>query len=318
MNRAESAQDHTGILHGHVAVGITLFWMGDFHRAHEHLEAAVSLYDPEQQSSPASRYGAANPAVAALSYLALVLWHLGYPVQALKKGHDALTLAQAVHHPFSLGFALGLLSQVQQDRGEPHLAQETSDALIALCNERGFSNFLGVAVSMRGCVMITQQDGKEGLAQMKEGLAASQAAGADLWRPYFMTLLAGAYLRIGRFDDGFLAVAEALDVTTKRDTHNYEAETHRIKGELLLQRIASKDDATEALNSLERAVGIARQQGANSLELRATTSLARLLAKQGRRDEARTMLAEIYDWFSEGFDTADLKEAKALLDELGN
>jgi len=136
-----------------------------------------------------------------------------------------------------------------------------------------------------------------------------------LRRPYFLTLLAEAYMETGRLDDGLIALTEALAAADERENRHYEAEMHRLKGELLLRQ--GEFNAAEAQSCFGRAIEIARKQSAKSLELRATTSLARLLAKQSRRDEARTTLAEIYDWFTEGFDTADLKDAKALLAELG-
>ncbi len=150
--------------------------------------------------------------------------------------------------------------------------------------------------------------------QIQEGLAASRATGAELWRPYFLCLLAEACMETGRLDDGLSALTEALAAADEHEIRHYEAENHRLRGELLLRQ--NNSNASEAQSCFQRAVEMARKQSAKSLELRATTSLARLLDKQRRRDEARTMLAKIYGWFTEGFDTADLKDAKALLDEL--
>ena len=164
--------------------------------------------------------------------------------------------------------------------------------------------------------MAEQGRNEEGIAQIQEGLAASRATGAELWRPYFLCLLAEACMETGRLDDGLSALTEALAAADEHENRSYEAEMHRLKGELLLRQ--NDSNAAEAQSCFERAIEIARKQSAKSLELRATMSLARLLAKQGRRDEARAMLADIYNWFTEGFDTADLKDAKALLDELSN
>jgi predicted ATPase len=163
--------------------------------------------------------------------------------------------------------------------------------------------------------MAEQGRSEEGIAQIQEGLAAFRATGAELMRPYFLTLLAEAQMQIGRLDDGLNSLAEALAAADRYENRHYEPEMHRLKGELLLRQDDS--NAVEAQRCFQRAVAIARNQSAKSLELRATMSLARLLAKQGKRDEACTMLAEIYNWFTEGFDTADLIDAKALLDELG-
>ena len=181
--------------------------------------------------------------------------------------------------------------------------------------EHGFTDYLACATSLRGWAMAEQGRNEEGIAQIQEGLAASRATGAELMRPYFLCLLAEACMETGRLDDGLSALTEALAAADEHENRTYEAEIHRLKGELLLKQ--NDSNTAEAQSCFERAIEIARKQSAKSLELRATMSLARLLAKQGRRDEARTMLADIYNWFTEGFDTADLKDAKALLDELG-
>jgi len=162
--------------------------------------------------------------------------------------------------------------------------------------------------------MAEQGRHEEGIAQIQEGLAASRTMGVELTRPYFLCLLADACRETDRLDDGLSASTEALAVANEHENRSHEAEMHWLKGELLLKQ--NQANAPEAQRCFERAIEIARKQSAKSWELRATTSLAQLLARQGRRDEARTMLAEIYGWFTEGFDTADLKDAKALLDEL--
>jgi predicted ATPase len=175
---------------------------------------------------------------------------------------------------------------------------------------------LAYSTSLRGWAMAEQGRNQEGIAQIQEGLAAFHATGAEMRRPYFLTLLAGARMKTGRLDDGLVALTEALAAADEHENRYYEAEIHRLRGALQLRQNDSK--AAEAQSCFQRAVEIARKQSAKSLELRATMSLARLLAKQGRRDEARAMLSEIYHWFTEGFDTRDLKDAKALLDELSN
>ena len=163
--------------------------------------------------------------------------------------------------------------------------------------------------------MAEQGRNKDGIAQIREGLAGIRARGSQLNRPYFLCLLAEACTKSGRIDDGLGALMEALAAVDEHENRQYEDEIHRLKGELLLKQ--NNSNVEEAQSCFERAIEIAHKQNAKSLELRATMSLARLLDKQGRRDEARTMLAEIYNWFTEGFDTADLKDAKALLEELG-
>ncbi len=161
--------------------------------------------------------------------------------------------------------------------------------------------------------MAEQGRKEEGTAQLQEGMAAIGATGTEMGGPYNLNHLAKVCMEMGRFDDGLSALTEALAAADEHEDRCWEAETHRIKGELLMRQ---SDSTAEAQNCIELAIEVARKQSAKSLELRATISLGQLLAKQGRRDEARAMLAEIYGWFTEGFDTADLKDAKALLDEL--
>jgi predicted ATPase len=185
---------------------------------------------------------------------------------------------------------------------------------MALSTEHGFIFWLAVANILHGWAMAEQACNQEAIAQIQEGLAALRAAGAEVERPESLSLLAEACMKTGRLNDGLSALTEALSAADEHENRYYEAETHRLKGELLLKQDDS--NTAEAQRCFERAIEIACKQSAKSWELRATMSLARLLAKQGRRDEARTMLADIYGWFTEGFDTADLKDAKALLDEL--
>jgi len=185
---------------------------------------------------------------------------------------------------------------------------------MALSTEHGFIFWLAVANIRHGWAMAERGCNQEAIAQIQEGLAAHRAAGAEVERPQDLSLLAEAYMKTGRLDDGLSALTEALAVADEREARVYDAETHRLKGELLLKQDHS--NVAEAQSCFQRAVEIARNQSAKSLELRATTSLARFLAQQGRRDEAGAMLADIYDWFTEGFDTADLIDAKTLLEEL--
>jgi predicted ATPase len=226
-------------------------------------------------------------------------------------------LAHALSHPFSLAYAEYFFGVLHQLLRETRAAQETAEVEIALCAEHGFTSFSGLATILHGRAMAKQGRNEEGIAQMQQGLAATRATGMEVHRPYHLCLLAEACLQTGRrLDDGLSALREAMAAADEHENRFYEPEMHRLKGELLLKQ--NDSNAAEAQNCFERAIGIARKQSAKSWELRATMSLTRLLAKQGLRYEARAMLAEIYNWFTEGFDTADLKDAKALLDKLGN
>ncbi len=313
LRRAQSAHDPALPMYAGTALGNTSYWMGEFLTSREHGEIALSIYDRECHRPLTFRYGF-DAGVTGLSYVALTLWHLGYPDQALKRGNEALVLAQTLSHPFNLAFAEYFFDVLRQFRGEVREAQETAESVIALCAEHELTERLGWATSLHGWAMAQQGHNEEGIAQIQEGLAASRATGAGLRRPYFLTLLAEAYMETGRLDKGLSALTEALAAADENENRNYEAETHRLKGELLLKQ--NNCNASEAQSCFQRAIAVSRKQSGKSLELRATTSLARLLATQGKLAEARTMLAEIYNWFTEGFDTADLKNAKALLDQL--
>jgi predicted ATPase len=314
LRRAQSTHDPALPLYAQSALGNTSFWMGELLLAREHLEMAISLYDPERHRPLIFHYGGADSGVRSLSYAAATLWQLGYPDQALKRGNEALVLAQRLSHPFSLAFAEFFLAVLGQFRREPSAGQEHAETMMALSAEHGLADQIAWATSLRGWAMAKQGRNAEGIAQLLEGLAASRANGAELWRPYFLFLLAEACMETDRLNDGLSALAEALAAADEHENRVNEAEIHRLKGGLLLKQ--NESNAAEAQSCFEHAIEIARKQSAKSFELRATMSLARLLAKKGRRDGTRAMLAEIYNWFTEGFDTADLKDAKALLDEL--
>jgi class 3 adenylate cyclase/predicted ATPase len=314
LQRAQSAHEPALLLCAQVALGDTTFWMGDFLSAREHMEMAAKVYDPERDRLLIFRYFGVDFGVMCQSYMAHSLWNLGYPDQALKHVNEALALAQRLSHPLSLAYAENFVAVLRQLGREARAAQGSVEGVIALCAEHGFTEVLAYATVIRGWELAQQGRNEEGIEQIQEGLAASRATGAELTRPSFLCLLAEACMETGRLDDGLSALTEALAAADEHENRCYEAEMHRLQGALLLRQHDS--NAAQALSCFQRAIEIARRQSAKSWELRATTSLARLLAKQGRRDEARAMLAEIYVWFTEGFDTADLKDAKELLVEL--
>jgi predicted ATPase len=192
------------------------------------------------------------------------------------------------------------------------MAAEHAEAMVALSAEQGFADFLLTGSFARGVALAEQGRTDEGIAQMRDALAAMPSGGRELGRAYYLASLAAAYGKAGRTDDALALVAEALALVEGRDERHWEAEIYRVKGELLLESGGSSEAETCFHHSIE----IARRQSAKSLELRATTSLARFLDRQGRQDEARRRLSEIHSWFTEGFETADLKDAKALLDAL--
>src|ERR1700722_19126524 len=309
--RAESTSDSTLLLQAHQALGVTAHRMGRFQLAREHLETALSLCGARRL-----RPLGVDMEVICRSQLSWTLWFLGYPNRALRMNHRAVEVARALSDPFSLIFAEIFLCYVQHHRRDARALQTTAEHVISICAEHGSAYGLANANIILGVAMTEQGHGEEGLQQMQQGLAELRATGAEINRAEFLYWLAEAYCAAGRPDDAVDTLNNAIAVAEDRENLWLEAEIYRLKGEFILRR--SDSDSDEAQARFQQAIAIARKQGAKSPELSATTSLARLLAKQGRRDEARAVLAEIYNWFSEGFDTPDLKDAKRLLDELNS
>jgi len=257
--------------------------------------------------------------VFCLSWTTHALWSLGYPDQALKRSQEALALAQELSHPFSLALALDYATILHQFRRERQTVQERAAAAIALCTEQGFAYYLAWGTVMQGWALAEQGQVEEGIAQMRQSLAALRTTGAELRHPYYLALLAATYARARQAKEGLMLLAKALDVVRQTGECTYEAELYRLKGELTLQtKIHGRRSEVqqEAEECFHKAVDVARRQSAKSLELRAATSLARLWQRQGKKTEAHFLLSEVYHWFTEGFDTADLQDAKTLLNEL--
>jgi class 3 adenylate cyclase/predicted ATPase len=315
LQRAQRASDPVLMMYAHIARGDTSLNMGKLLLARAHLEKATAIYDPDRHRTLTFRFGV-DAGVNGVSYAAWTMWHLGYPNQALELGNEALALAEQLSHTDSLAFAMSVFGTVRRSRREARAAQESAEALVALSTEHGFTVWLAGATILRGWAIAAQGRYDEGIRQIQEGLAAYRATGTELGRPYDLCLLAEACMEAGRLDDGLSVLADALVAADEHEDRLSEAEIHRLKGELLLKQ--NNSNAAKAQKCFKRAIEIALAQNGKSLELRATMSLARLLVTQDRRDEARAMLAEIYGWFTEGFDTADLNDAKALLDQLSN
>jgi predicted ATPase len=245
--------------------------------------------------------------------MAWVLWLLGYPDQALRYIHETRIQAQGLAHSFSQAFALNHTAMIHRFRREGLLAQERAEASIAFATEQSVAQWLAQGLVLRGWARAAQGQGAEGIAQIGEGIGAWRATGAELVQPWNLAQLAEAYAQAGRGAEGLHVITEALMLMGKTEERWWEEELHRLKGELL----AHAQDQREAETCFHHALAVARHQQAKSLELRAATSLARLWQQQGKQHEAHDILAEIYNWFTEGFDTKDLQEAEALLEELG-
>ncbi len=333
MHLAQNVQDPALLLEAHEVLGWPLLWLGEVASAHKHVEQSIALYNPQQHRSYAFRYWH-DPGMACRSIAAWTLWFLGYPDQALQRSREALTLARELSHPFSLAAALSFAGLLHQLRREEQITQERAEAAMSLSMEAEFPVWVAVAATLCGWARAEEGQGEEGIAQLRQGLAAWRAMGAETISTWYLVMLAEAYGRTGQAEEGLTAPAEALVTVDKNGERFYQAEVYRLKGTLTLQKfnvqrsrfqvanpqfpIPNPQAETEAEARFHEAIEIARRQQAKSLELRAVMSLSRLWQSQGKKENARQMLAEIYNWFTEGFDTADLKEAEALLEELGH
>jgi predicted ATPase/class 3 adenylate cyclase len=339
LSLAHRKQDPALLLEAHHACWSTAIARGELAVARVHAEQGLALYDSQHHRAHAFLYTGHDPGVCGWSELTLALWLQGYPAQALQSSHRALALAHELTHPFSLAFAQYFAAVLHQLRQEGQAAQERAEAAITLSAEQGFSHWLARGTILRGWALAEQGQGEEGIAQMRQGLAAFQTTGAEIHWPDYLALLAEVYGKVGQVEEGLNTLAEALSLVDRNGERFYEAELYRLKGELSLQsrQVKASQNKSEVTNPqaeaeacFQKAIEIARKQQAKSLELRATMSLVRLRQQQATQyasrttqHEARDMLNEahntlsaIYNWFTEGFDTKDLQEAKALLTEL--
>jgi predicted ATPase/DNA-binding SARP family transcriptional activator len=315
LSLAECAEDPLLVAVAHLMLGWNLLFLGKLAQAQAYLERVIAFYDAQQYRSPAFTYGF-DHRVACLAFASWSLWALGYPDQALKRSQEALALAQELSHPLSLAFAQFFASIFQAFRRDVQLAQELAEACIRISTEYGFPYWLAAGISLRGWALAEQGQTEAGIAQIRQGIADYQATGAELGRSHQLISLAEAYGKVGQVEEGLTALDEALIIVQRTGEGFCEPEAHRLKGELLW--IQGKAEA-EVETCFQRAIKVARQQNAKSWELRAMMSLCRLWhsqGSQGKREEARKRLAELYGWFTEGFDTADLKAARTLLAEL--
>ncbi|MNQ72677.1 hypothetical protein D3C85_873890 [compost metagenome] len=315
LSIAQTAQDPDLLVEAHAALGETLFYQGDLRNAHDHQEQVRALYLPDRHRTHAITYGM-DPGYA-LTLSAWSLWYLGFPDQSSKRSRDTLALDKKISHPIGLAFTLSATSILGQFRHDVKLAEECADATIKLSLERGFPFYLVWGNILQGWARAEQGNINEGIAQITEGIATYQAAGAELGCSYFLALLAETHGRVGQPQAGLDAVTDALAMVNRTGEHFYEAELYRLKGTLTLQCPGEdRQDSSvqqEAQACFQKAISVARQQGAKSLELRATMSLAQLWETRDK-EAARQMLADIYSFFTEGFDSVDLLQAQALLD----
>ena len=314
LTLAEKQGATTGpLMIGHRLMGNSLFLTGDFTEGRAHFDQALALYDPAEHRVLAARFSQ-DIRVAILCNRSWALWLLGYPDAALADVDHALEDAREIGQAATLLYALLHVSVTDIHCGNYATATAVLDELTALAGEKGalFWNVHGTA--HQGCLFSLTGKYSDAIKMLTSGFIAIWSTGTTCWMPLYSSNLARAYVELGKFDDAWRCIREAITAVEATKERWCEAEVDRVAGEIALK--STDTDAAEAETYFERALAVARQQQAKSWELRAAMSLARLWRDQGKVHQARELLAPVYGWFTEGFDTRDLKEAKALLEEL--
>ena len=343
LTLAQNSHTPDVLLMAHNALGQALHWRGEFVQSRPMWNRSSPRTILKTMLSDVSLCGE-DPGVVCLTYMARDLWLLGYAEQALSRAQQALALAQEVSSPFDLSIALWGAAILHQWRGDSPQVQERTEAMARLSVEQGFSFWLAHGTILRGWALAEQGQVDEGIAQMQQGLAACRATGTEVVPMRYLPWLAAAYAKVGQAEQGLAVLAEVSALMDKTGARLGEAELYRLRGELVLQsgirgpasevtnspessvqglessktksQILNPNSRAEAEDCFLKSIEVARKQQARSLELRAAVSLTRLWQRQDKKEEAHTLLSGVYNWFTEGFDTKDLQEAKALLDEL--
>jgi tetratricopeptide (TPR) repeat protein len=311
LRLAETQQDPVLLLWSHYALGFNFASQGILKSARDHLERSIALYEPRKGGS----YGfVQDPGPTAMAMLAHKVYQLGYPDQALDRIRQAMTLAKSLSHPFTLAWVLRSAGELYWRRGDKLTAQELWEEKAALCNSQGFEPLLASASLFLGFALVDEGRGEAGIAKMQDALAGRSHALTIGEKVRGLALLALALGKMGEADQGLEKIDEALALAKQAKKFGDFYLLYLFKGQLLLMKNAA--GLRKAKQCFSTALGIARDQNAKSDELRAATPLAKLMAQQGRREQARVMLCKIYNWFTEGFDTIDLKQAKASLEQL--
>ena len=300
------------IMIGHRLMGTTLTATGDIAKARAHHDQGIALYDPAKHRPLVTRFGQ-DAGVTGLSFRSLTLWFLGYPEAALADTDHALKIAREIGQAATLMFALAITNFTRIFCRSCATASARIDELIALADEKGALQRKAEGVTQKGCVLALIGEASDSVQTITSGMTAWQSTGATVWIPLYLSYLAKAYAELGQIDDAWRCIGEAIKTIETTKERWYEVEVYRMAGEIALK---SPERAAKAEAYFGQALVIARAQQAKSWELRAALSMARLLSAQGEPDKATDLLAPVYGWFTEGFDTSDLKEAKALLDTL--
>jgi predicted ATPase/class 3 adenylate cyclase len=319
MALAEQRQDQALLLQAHQVQGINFFNLGQLELARTHLEQAIALYDPFKHGLElASASVGADRGVTCLAHLALTLWLLGYPDQALERSRAALALAESLSHPYSIVFARCWGAWLHQYRREAELTWQQTEAALAIAQERGFTLLEPLLTILQGWSLAARRQPETGLAQIQQGLNDYEATGAAVGQLHLLAMLAEVQGQLGQFEAGLATLAEAIRLVPDKGERFTEAELVRLKGELLRRQAATSGPTPEAESCFRQALHLAQARQSPALALRAALSLARYYGQTGRQPEARQLLAPIYHSFSQGFETTDLQEAKALLETINN
>ena len=302
------------LISAHYQVGSALLWQGHLSRALQHYDYAIELYDPAEHGSLVHTVGH-DRGVAAHSWAAMCHVFLGYPDRAFAVREKALALAKRVGHPFSLVLALQADGLDHVERGEVDRARERVQEVVGLAEQLRFPTWLAWGRAMQGRVRAESGEGEAGIAEMQQAMVELTQIRSRVIVPWLHFWLSDSLRKVGRHDEALCVLRLGIAQAEQQGQHDYDAELHRLRAEILLDMDGNAAEEPEALfgQSLE----IARRQEAKTFELRAATCLARLWQRQGRHDAARDLLAPVYAWFTEGFETRDLRQAKALLQELG-
>jgi predicted ATPase len=323
LRLAEQTGDRTVFLVAHSLLGPPFLSLGEFAAGYEHLEKGIALYDPAEHRVMASLYGD-DPGVTCHSFAGMCLWFLGYPDQALTNVQRALAVAKETGSPYCETFALDFVTWVHVLRRDEQAAHASVDALMRIAPEQGFQFLLADSRVLHGWILAAQGKAAEGLEQVQAAIADYEATGAVMSGPAHGMLLATVYGKAGDSEKALAALAAAEAEMNRTGERTYEAEVHRLRGEVALRKLQrsgrnkrTTDASAEAEACFRQAIEVARRQRAKSLELRAALCLARVWKQQNKRRQTRDMLGEIYAWFTEGFETTDLRDARALLAALG-
>jgi predicted ATPase len=315
LDSAERGGDVFDLLSAHYEVGQLLFFAGNFARALEHFERSMELYDPSEHGTLAYAVGM-DRGVNAHVYAAWCYLYRGHPDQALALSETTVALAKRLDHPLSVAIALFFAGVVHLQRGELGSLRRCSDETVSLAERFGLPLYLGLGRVLRGCSRVEAGEVEAGIAEMEQAVGELAGISSAIGAPQILCVLANALRAVGRHDDALGVLALAVRAPAEQqELHFYDSELHRLRADILLE--AKSDAAEEAETLLGRSLEIARSQAAKTFELRAATSLARMWQRQGKLDAARALLAPLCAWFTEGFGTRDLREAKALLDSLG-